>query len=117
MPAHAAAQALRVITAPAGGVVRRRARRRASASAAPCGSRLPCGCVALSAEGVDTPSQRRYVHQVGALLQAQGAYFATPLSTGAGSPGGSLKERARPVALPLRPTLVLHELVASFAAI
>ena len=51
-------------------------------------------------QGVDTPSQRRYVHQVAALLNAQGANYD-------GSPSPQPKAS---VQLPLRPHLSLREL-------
>ena len=64
-------------------------------------------------QGVDTPSQRRYVHQVGALLRSQGAYYAPDaLTAGADTPasaqhaisslstGGGVQGGVSPMAVP-----------------
>jgi hypothetical protein len=79
-------------------------------------------------QGVDTPSQQRYVHQLSALLRAQSAYLV-PEGSGAESPathrlaadtgGGAESVTAascvRPVMveLPARPTLAVRELELS----
>ena len=67
-------------------------------------------------QGVDTPSQRRYVHQVCALLRSQGAFYsraggaATAETSGTASDGAAAAaDGPVPVQLPPRPVLALRD--------
>ena len=71
-------------------------------------------------QGVDTPSQRRYVHQVAALLGSQGAYLSATSTAAAPEaaqppPAERMSEIPRPipVQLPQRPSLALSDLELS----